>query len=106
MVYVLFYVFFSRRRRHTLFALVSWVFFFKQETAYEMHLSLVGSGMCLRDSVLGAGASDQNATTSTNRLASLAQVISGPVPYTPLTPPTNREVYISVVAVTSKEANK
>ena len=26
-----------------------WVFFFKQKTAYEIRLSLVGSEMCIRD---------------------------------------------------------
>ena len=38
------------------------VFFFKQKTAYEMLRSLVGSEMCIRDSVrvdpLNTGASD------------------------------------------------
>ena len=28
---------------------VSWVFFFKQKTAYEIGVRLVGSEMCIRD---------------------------------------------------------
>ena len=34
-----------------------WFFFFKQKTAYEMLRSLVGSEMCIRDSVCSGHAS-------------------------------------------------
>ena len=39
------FFFFSSRRLHTIF------FFFKQKTAYEIGVRLVGSEMCIRDSL-------------------------------------------------------
>ena len=42
------------------------LFFFKQKTAYEMLRSLVGSEMCIRDSII-AGA-QKSGTTSLHRL--------------------------------------
>ena len=38
---------------------MSWFFFFKQKTAYEMLRSLVGSEMCIRDSILMMHANDR-----------------------------------------------
>ena len=76
------------------FLLVSFVFFFKQKTAYEMLRSLVGSEMCIRDRS-GAGQSARLvvAGRSARRgdsdpfLVGLAHRLD-PVSYTHLTLPT------------------
>ncbi|GAB5801254.1 hypothetical protein JMUB7524_27400 [Staphylococcus aureus] len=59
----------------------SLVGFFKQKTAYEICACLVGSEMCIRDSVSGI---------QVRREAGEANTV--PVSYTHLTLPTNREV--------------
>ena len=55
----------SSRRRHTISCIVSWArrcvletgfFFFKQKTAYEIGVRLVGSEMCIRDRFISVAA--------------------------------------------------
>ena len=70
------------------------VFFFKQKTAYEMLRSLVGSEMCIRDSVgeLGGNKSGGNSVDGDGAAGYLAGQALGKaydaVSYTHLTLPT------------------
>ena len=79
-------------------------FFFKQRTASEIRLSLVVSDMCIRARLLllhlfcVVGCLLRCQRCSALRLPA-------PVSYTQLTLPTNREVYITVVAVLLQNNN-
>eukprot|EP00825_Cyclidium_porcatum_P051307 TRINITY_DN9401_c0_g1_i1.p2 TRINITY_DN9401_c0_g1~~TRINITY_DN9401_c0_g1_i1.p2 ORF type:complete len:111 (-),score=18.13 TRINITY_DN9401_c0_g1_i1:29-361(-) len=86
---------------HFVFLCFVLFFFFKQKTAYEIMPSLVGSEMCIRDSI-----TPFPFFTSQFLFFSLSFFIIPllfPVSYTHLTLPTICSVQISVVAVSFKK---
>ncbi len=51
-------------------------FFFKQKTAYEIRLSLVGSEMCIRDSLTTRVSNPPKTTDTMKRLFSVAMLLT------------------------------
>ena len=72
-------------------------FFFKQETAYGIRLSLVGSEMCIRDGLCVTLVASPTIVANYGAADSSEARISaaGPVSYIHLTRPTKREGVVS-----------